>query len=75
MIDLDPRKEKMNIFDIGASATFLADSGSALSQINRYISESPRFLSMKETYDERWKSLTQLMRLQGSCYPTWTEDP
>jgi thiamine pyrophosphate-dependent acetolactate synthase large subunit-like protein len=56
-IDLDPRKEKMNLFDIGASATFWADTGTALGQINHYISQSPRLFSMKATYDQRWQSM------------------
>lgn len=39
-IDLDPRKEKMNFFDIQATATFLASSTVALEQLLTYISSS-----------------------------------
>jgi thiamine pyrophosphate-dependent acetolactate synthase large subunit-like protein len=55
-IDLDPRKEKMNIFDIGASATYLADSASVLAQLTDYISQSAR-VAGKDIYAERWASL------------------
>ncbi|KAL1986059.1 hypothetical protein VTN96DRAFT_7072 [Rasamsonia emersonii] len=58
-IDLDPRKEKMNLFDIGATATFLADSASALSQLHHFISQSEIFLSRKDIFDARWESLKQ----------------
>lgn len=51
-IDLDPRKEKMNLFDIGATATFHADSATALSQITDYILKSGKVSA--DTYAERW---------------------
>lgn len=54
-IDLDPRKEKMNIFDIGATATFLADSETALSQLTDYILKSGKVSA--ETYSERWDAV------------------
>jgi thiamine pyrophosphate-dependent acetolactate synthase large subunit-like protein len=54
-IDLDPRKEKMNIFDIGATATFLADSGAALAQLTEYIEKSGKVSS--DTYAERWETV------------------
>jgi thiamine pyrophosphate-dependent acetolactate synthase large subunit-like protein len=58
-IDLDPRKERMNLFDIGAAATFLADSSSALSQLNDFISQSEKFLARKAIFDERWEAVKQ----------------
>lgn len=54
-IDLDPRKEKMNLFDIGATATFLADSATALVQLNDYIIQSGKV--SPDTYAGRWKVL------------------
>lgn len=37
-IDLDPRKERMNLFDIFAHATYNADSGLALQQLCDHVS-------------------------------------
>ncbi|KUL83991.1 hypothetical protein ZTR_07079 [Talaromyces verruculosus] len=54
-IDLDPRKEKMNLFDIGATATFHADSATALSQITDYILKSGKVSA--DTYAERWSAV------------------
>ncbi|KAH8702072.1 putative acetolactate synthase [Talaromyces proteolyticus] len=54
-IDLDPRKEKMNIFDIGATATFLADSATALSQLTDYVLKSGKVSA--ESYAERWDAV------------------
>lgn len=56
-IDFDPRKERMNLFDIGAYATYHADTGSALRQIHQFISKSEKFLSLKDTLYERWENL------------------
>lgn len=58
-IDLDPRKEKMNIFDIGALATFHADSCLALHQIHHHLSTSPKLHSpdMQASLDKRWAAL------------------
>ncbi|GAE00024.1 acetolactate synthase, putative [Paecilomyces variotii No. 5] len=56
-IDLDPRKERMNLFDIGASATYHADSESALQQLHGYVSRSEKLASLKETLDRRWEEL------------------
>lgn len=36
-IDLDPRKEKMNLFDLSAHATYAADSNLALQQLCEYV--------------------------------------
>lgn len=38
-IDLDPRKEKMNLFDIFATATYNADCGKGLRQLCEFISK------------------------------------
>lgn len=54
-IDLDPRKEKMNLFDIGATATFHADSATALSQLTEYILKSGKV--SVDTYTERWNAV------------------
>ncbi|EED13738.1 acetolactate synthase, putative [Talaromyces stipitatus ATCC 10500] len=54
-IDLDPRKEKMNLFDIGATATFHADSATVLSQLTDYISKSGKVSA--DTYAERWNAV------------------
>lgn len=54
-IDLDPRKEKMNLFDIGATATFHADSATALSQLTDYILKSGKVSA--DTYAERWNAV------------------
>ncbi|KAL2009631.1 hypothetical protein VTN00DRAFT_5438 [Thermoascus crustaceus] len=56
-IDLDPRKERMNLFDIGAYATYHADTGSALRQIHQFISKSEKLPLLKNTLDERWENL------------------
>ncbi|KAJ9251435.1 hypothetical protein DTO195F2_7824 [Paecilomyces variotii] len=56
-IDHDPRKERMNLFDIGAYATYHADSASALGQLDEYISKSEKLASLKETLDRRWEEL------------------
>lgn len=56
-IDLDPRKERMNLFDIGANATYHADTGSALRQIHQFISKSEKLPLLKDTLDERWENL------------------
>uniref|UniRef100_A0A093XWM0 Putative acetolactate synthase large subunit n=2 Tax=Talaromyces marneffei PM1 TaxID=1077442 RepID=A0A093XWM0_TALMA len=54
-IDLDPRKEKMNLFDIGATATFHADSATALSQLTEYILKSGKISA--DTYAKRWSAV------------------
>ncbi|GAM43943.1 hypothetical protein TCE0_060r19168 [Talaromyces pinophilus] len=54
-IDLDPRKEKMNLFDIGATATFHADTATALSQITDFILKSGKVSA--DTYAERWNAV------------------
>lgn len=41
-IDLDPRKEKMNLFDIFAAATYNADSARALRQLCDFVSKRDR---------------------------------
>lgn len=42
-VDLDPRKEKINLFDISAHATYNADSGGhALAQLCEYVSGCSR---------------------------------
>ncbi|RAH69721.1 acetolactate synthase [Aspergillus aculeatinus CBS 121060] len=58
-IDLDPRKERMNIFDINASLTFHADTAAALSQLTAYISTSPRLpeLQGSESWQARGKTM------------------
>ncbi|KAE8343836.1 hypothetical protein BDV24DRAFT_172498 [Aspergillus arachidicola] len=56
-IDLDPRKERMNIFDIGASAAFHADTASALIQLNTYIANSPRLPALQEAWTTRAQDL------------------
>ncbi|KAF5860112.1 hypothetical protein ETB97_002019 [Aspergillus alliaceus] len=56
-IDLDPRKERMNIFDISASATFHVDTASALTQLNTYISSSPRLPALQESWIPRAQAL------------------
>lgn len=54
-IDLDPRKEKMNLFDIGATATFHADGATALAQLRDYILRSGKVLP--DTYAARWDAV------------------
>ncbi|RAH41080.1 acetolactate synthase [Aspergillus brunneoviolaceus CBS 621.78] len=58
-IDLDPRKERMNIFDINASLTFHADTAAALSQLTAYLSTSPRLpeLQGSESWQARGKTM------------------
>ncbi|PWY88103.1 thiamine diphosphate-binding protein [Aspergillus sclerotioniger CBS 115572] len=56
-IDLDPRKERMNMFDIGAAATFHADTSAALSQLNAHIAASPRLSDLQTTWTSRAESL------------------
>ncbi|PWY75503.1 thiamine diphosphate-binding protein [Aspergillus heteromorphus CBS 117.55] len=59
-IDLDPRKERMNLFDIGASATYHADTSAALTQLNAYISGSPRLASLQSS--PTWTSRGEELR-------------
>ncbi|PYI17398.1 thiamine diphosphate-binding protein [Aspergillus violaceofuscus CBS 115571] len=53
-IDLDPRKERMNIFDINASLTFHADTAAALSQLTAYISASAQLSELRAS--QRWQA-------------------
>ncbi|PYH81075.1 thiamine diphosphate-binding protein [Aspergillus uvarum CBS 121591] len=53
-IDLDPRKERMNIFDIHASLTFHADTAAALSQLTAYISASAQLSELGPS--PRWQA-------------------
>ncbi|RAL10705.1 thiamine diphosphate-binding protein [Aspergillus homomorphus CBS 101889] len=65
-IDLDPRKERMNIFDIGASLTVHAETASALAQLNTYISAAPQLSGLQAS--ENWQARAQAVRtayLQG----------
>ncbi|PYH49463.1 thiamine pyrophosphate-requiring enzyme [Aspergillus saccharolyticus JOP 1030-1] len=59
-IDLDPRKERMNSFDIGASLTFQADTAAALSQLTSYFAASPRLSELQAS--ESWKSRALIMQ-------------
>ncbi|KAE8151331.1 thiamine diphosphate-binding protein [Aspergillus avenaceus] len=52
-IDLDPRKERMNLFDIGATATFHADVSAALTQLNAYIAASPDLQDRQASWASR----------------------
>ncbi|KAI3005142.1 hypothetical protein CBS147346_4470 [Aspergillus niger] len=56
-IDLDPRKERMNMFDIGAAATFHADTGPALTQINAHITSSARLADLQTNWTDRHEAL------------------
>ncbi|PLB44214.1 thiamine diphosphate-binding protein [Aspergillus steynii IBT 23096] len=56
-IDLDPRKERMNIFDIGASATFHADTHASLTQLNTYIGSLSRLLDLQASWTSRTNEL------------------
>ncbi|KAE8356762.1 thiamine diphosphate-binding protein [Aspergillus coremiiformis] len=56
-IDLDPRKERMNLFDLGASATFHADTSQALRQLTTYITTSPRLPDLQSTWIPRAQAL------------------
>ncbi|PYH65014.1 acetolactate synthase [Aspergillus vadensis CBS 113365] len=55
-IDLDPRKERMNMFDIGAAATFHADTGLALTQLNAHITSSPSLTDLQTSWTDRRKA-------------------
>ncbi|KAI9036467.1 thiamine diphosphate-binding protein [Aspergillus affinis] len=52
-IDLDPRKDRMNVFDIGASATFHADTCASLTQLNAYISGSSHLPELQKNWESR----------------------
>ncbi|GLA61427.1 hypothetical protein AtubIFM55763_006013 [Aspergillus tubingensis] len=52
-IDLDPRKERMNMFDIGAAATFHADTGLALTQLNAHITSSSSLADLQTSWTDR----------------------
>lgn len=56
-IDIDPRKEKMNLFDIHAQATYNADCEEALEQLNAHITASPAFSGKSTIFESRWSSL------------------
>lgn len=64
-IDLDPRKEKMNLFDIHTEATYHADTAIALGQLCTKIEEVSPELSKKEVesrkqaYDAAQEQLLQ----------------
>lgn len=52
-IDLDPRKEMMNLFDIHASETFAADSATALEQMTQYLDGNSKFAALEQAFTER----------------------
>ncbi|GAT24656.1 acetolactate synthase [Aspergillus luchuensis] len=56
-IDLDPRKERMNMFDIGAAATFHADTGLALTQLNAHITSSSSLTDLQISWTDRREAL------------------
>ncbi|OJJ49274.1 hypothetical protein ASPZODRAFT_129700 [Penicilliopsis zonata CBS 506.65] len=58
-VDLDPRKERMNVFDLGAVLTYHADSGAALGQIYDFIASSDLLGTLTTVFDERWEELNQ----------------
>uniref|UniRef100_A0A093VAT2 Acetolactate synthase large subunit n=1 Tax=Talaromyces marneffei PM1 TaxID=1077442 RepID=A0A093VAT2_TALMA len=55
VFDSEIREEKMNLFDIGATATFHADSATALSQLTEYILKSGKISA--DTYAKRWSAV------------------
>lgn len=56
-IDCDPRKERMQLFDIGAEATYNAEARIALEELCAYI-EGHEFPAARRTiFEERWQEL------------------
>ena len=56
-IDMDPRKEKMMLFDIYATGTYNAEASIALEQLLHFISESSSLESRKSAFETRWAEL------------------
>ncbi|GAB7355537.1 hypothetical protein MBLNU459_g6018t2 [Dothideomycetes sp. NU459] len=54
-----PTKERMQLFDIGAEATYNADSQIALEELCTYIGRSERLASHASTFKDRWERLQQ----------------
>lgn len=58
-IDLDPRKEQMNLFDIHATSTYHASCAVALGQLVSFISQSPLLRQNESEFAQRWNSMLQ----------------
>lgn len=56
-IDVDPRKEKMQLFDIYAEASFGAECRIALQQLHDYISSSNQLSTQQILFEQRWTEL------------------
>ena len=56
-IDVDPRKEKMQLFDICAEASFNAECHIALQQLHDFIGSSEQLAVHQSVLDRRWTEL------------------
>ncbi|KAI9735681.1 MAG: hypothetical protein M1834_001697 [Cirrosporium novae-zelandiae] len=61
-IDLDPRKDRMQMFEIDATATYNADSGQSLRQLCKFISSSSLLSGRQEFFARRWDDLEKSHR-------------
>ncbi|KAF7189926.1 Benzoylformate decarboxylase [Pseudocercospora fuligena] len=78
-IDIDPRKEKMQMFDIGAEATYLAECDLALSQLVEFVMTYKQSLSLdaQTVLRQRWALMEsahkcRLEMLETRSQPSWT---
>ncbi|KAK6392006.1 hypothetical protein LTR65_004131 [Meristemomyces frigidus] len=56
-IDVDPRKEKMQLFDIFAEASFHAECHIVLQQLHDFISSSKQLSALQGVLEQRWTEL------------------
>ncbi|EME81831.1 uncharacterized protein MYCFIDRAFT_175419 [Pseudocercospora fijiensis CIRAD86] len=78
-VDVDPRKEKMQLFDIGAEATYLAECDLALGQLVEYVMAQKASLTVDghTRLRDRWASMEsahkdRLEILEARAQPSWT---
>ncbi|KAK5121975.1 hypothetical protein LTR85_004547 [Meristemomyces frigidus] len=56
-IDVDPRKEKMQLFDIYAEASFHAECHIALQQLHDSVVSSKQLSALQDVFTQRWSEL------------------
>ncbi|KXT04869.1 hypothetical protein AC578_3428 [Pseudocercospora eumusae] len=78
-IDIDPRKERMQLFDIGAEATYLAECDLAVGQLVEFVMAYKQSLSLdaQTMLRQRWASMEsahadRIDILETRSQPSWT---
>lgn len=61
-IDVDPLKAQMPVFYLAALARYRADSYTAISQINKYLSSTPEISKQlsAESFNQKWEKLAEV---------------